>query len=79
MDIVGHKCIIMYCLGATAFSDAYFGEGKGTIHFDFIKCSNSDQSLIECVMGKNATSTHITDVGVKCTPGNFHKNIFCFS
>ena len=54
-----------------ALSSAYFGEGSGSTHINFIKCSSSDKTLTECVTKSNGKSNHSLDAGVKCQPGTF--------
>ena len=53
--------------GASSHSGAYFGEGSGTIHLTFVKCSGLEYDIADCVT-KNGSS-HSLDVGVKCLPG----------
>ena len=63
-----------FTTGATAHSDAYFGEGSGPIHLDFVKCSGSEYNLTECEIRNDRDSTsHSFDVGVKCQPGRVYK------
>ena len=51
-------------------SNAYFGEGEGSIHLDSVECSGLENRLIECGMNYSDNSTsHSLDVGVKCQPG----------
>nr|XP_014343396.1 PREDICTED: neurotrypsin-like isoform X1 [Latimeria chalumnae] len=47
---------------------AYFGEGKGPIHLDNVKCSGSENLLEECVKRDNGTHNcwHSEDAGVIC-------------
>ena len=54
-------------LGASGYTGAYFGQGKGPIHFDHIVCSGMEYNLTECETGKaTRQSSHDEDVGVKC-------------
>ena len=62
-----HVC--SHLLGATAHSDAYFGEGSGLIHLTFVKCFGSEYNVTECEMQNSISSSHSLDVGVKCQPG----------
>ena len=60
----------LFHAGATSHSGAYFGEGKGTIHWDSVQCSGSEYSLTDCDAENTGTRTsHSFDVGVKCQPG----------
>ena len=59
-----------YYSGATAHSNAYFGEGQGKIHLDSVKCSGSEYIVTDCEIDNSGTSSsHSLDVGVKCQPG----------
>ena len=68
-----HACMIFcatFTTGATAHTDAYFGEGSGPIHLDFVQCSGSEYNLTECEIRNDRDRTsHSFDVGVKCQPG----------
>ena len=66
--------------GARAYSNAYFGEGQGSINLDSVQCSGSEYNLTECVIGSSGSGTsHSMDVGVKCQPGMYNEAqaIFC--
>ena len=57
--------------GATAQSDAFFGEGSGLIHLTFVMCSGSEYDVTECeTQNIESSSSHSLDVGVKCQPGD---------
>ena len=59
-----------FLLGAISQVHAYFGEGSGAVHFDYVQCSGSEYGLTNCNTAKNVISTnHTEDVGVKCQPG----------
>ena len=63
-----HLCFLH--TGATAHSDAYFGEGSGLMHLSDVKCSGLEYDVTECEtqnVGNN--SSHSLDVGVRCQPG----------
>ena len=62
-----HNFACLFHAGATAHSGAYFGEGRGTIHWNSVECSGSEYSLIDC--DAENTGTRSLDVGVKCQPG----------
>ena len=56
--------------GATAHSEAYFGEGSGPVNLDFVQCSGSEYILTDCELENTGIrSSHALDVGVKCQPG----------
>lgn len=47
---------------------AYFGEGKGPIHVDNVKCTGVERSLADCIkqdIGKH-NCRHSEDAGVIC-------------
>lgn len=47
---------------------AYFGEGKGPIHVDNVKCTGNERSLADCIkedIGKH-NCRHSEDAGVIC-------------
>ena len=54
-----------------ALSGAYFGEGSGTVHLNYIRCYGTEYNLIECETA-NITGliSHFQEVGVICQPGN---------
>ena len=62
-----------YSTGATAHSNAYFGEGSGLVHLDSVQCSGLEYSLTDCeTMNSGIESSHSLDVGVKCEPGMYY-------
>jgi serine protease 12 (motopsin) len=47
---------------------AYFGEGKGPIHMDNVKCTGNEKALADCVkqdIGRH-NCRHSEDAGVIC-------------
>ncbi|XP_053559567.1 neurotrypsin isoform X2 [Bombina bombina] len=53
---------------AKARTMAYFGEGRGPIHVDNVKCSGNERSLVDCIkqdIGKH-NCRHSEDAGVIC-------------
>lgn len=53
---------------ARARTMAYFGEGKGPIHVDNVKCTGNERSLAECIkqdIGRH-NCRHSEDAGVIC-------------
>eukprot|EP00075_Anas_platyrhynchos_P023336 XP_027312589.1 neurotrypsin isoform X1 [Anas platyrhynchos] len=67
---------------ARARTMAYFGEGKGPIHADNVKCTGNERSLVDCIKQDIGTHNcrHSEDAGVICdhpgkkTPGNSNKD-----
>lgn len=49
---------------------AYFGEGRGTIWFDDVQCSGTEESLYDCPKSKPSVNNcrPTEDAGVECTP-----------
>ena len=68
-----HSLCFLYT-GATAHSDAYFGEGSGLIHMTSVRCSGSEYDIAECeTENVGINFNHSLDVGVKCQPGLLKK------
>ena len=68
---------VSFATGATAHIGAYFGEGSGPIHLDFVQCSGSEYNLTECeIRNDRVRTSHSFDVGVKCQPGSCGVNKF---
>lgn len=71
---------------ARARTMAYFGEGKGPIHVDNVKCTGSERSLADCIKQDIGTHNcrHSEDAGVICdhlgkkVPGNSNKGEVLF-
>ena len=71
--------IIIYChtnilfhlnLDATAFSNAYFGQGIIPIVLDNVGCSGSESQLIHCPYDPGTSDcSHSDDAGVRCQAG----------
>ncbi|KAM7053366.1 neurotrypsin [Acridotheres tristis] len=67
---------------ARARTMAYFGEGKGPIHVDNVKCTGHERSLADCIKQDIGTHNcrHSEDAGVICdhlskkVPGNSNKD-----
>ncbi|XP_068961008.1 neurotrypsin isoform X3 [Petaurus breviceps papuanus] len=53
---------------ARARTMAYFGEGKGPIHADNVKCTGSERNLVDCIKQDIGTHNcrHSEDAGVIC-------------
>ena len=58
--------------GGRAYSNAYFGVGRGPIFLDDVQCTSSASQLLECpsrpILSHNCR--HVYDAGVGCE-GNF--------
>ena len=54
------------CIGALAFSSAYFGSGSGPILLDDVNCIGTENSLLNCGYTSNHNCHHSEDVGVRC-------------
>ena len=69
-DNAKHKTRLYYILsitGALQQTEAYFGEGSGPIHLDYVVCSGTEYNLTDCQIGnRTRQSSHSEDVGVKC-------------
>ena len=55
-------------IGAVAFSNAYFGQGAGPIHYDNVHCTGSELFLQSCNHLNQSNCGHSDDAGVRC-PG----------
>ena len=55
--------------GATPYSNAYFGQGSGSIILDNVTCTGSELTLDSCShlgIGVTKSCSHSEDVGVRC-------------
>ena len=53
--------------GATAYTNAYFGQGSGPIFMDSVSCGSSDTALLACSYDPNTSeNNHGKDAGVRC-------------
>ena len=63
--------------GATAYSDAFYGQGNGPIYFSNFLCSGTENSIFNCTNGglnQNIVGVcrgHMDDAGVRCAQGIF--------
>ena len=62
----------------TSYSNAYFGQGSGSILLDNVTCTGSESTLDECgYLGGNTRScSHSKDAGVRCYPPGY--NIYSY-
>ena len=63
---------------ATAYSNAYFGQGSGPILLDNVTCTRSESTLASCGhLGFNNTRScsHFEDAGVRCDPEGYNMYI----
>ena len=67
--------ICFYLAGATAFPDAFFGQGSGPIYFDDFMCRGTESNLLNCTNGGLNTIDgcrgHLDDAGVRCAEGMY--------
>ena len=57
----------MFPTDATAFYNAHFGRGSGAIVLDDVRCTGTEDSLVECPFDRStADCTHSEDAGVRC-------------
>ena len=58
----------LYSTDAVSYSNAYFGEGTGTIELDDVSCDGSESTLLSCTHSTIGYSDchHYEDAGVKC-------------
>ena len=59
---------LFYFVDAIGYSNAYFGEGTGTIELDNVDCWGGESTLLDCSHSTIGTSdcSHSEDAGVKC-------------
>ena len=61
--------ILLIYIGAIPTTNAYFGEGSGSILLDNVQCTGNEASIFSCThnaIGSNDCS-HGEDAGVVCT------------
>ena len=63
--------LYIYCVGATYYSNAHFGQGSGPILLDNVGCSGGETRLLDCAnyggVGLYSSScSHDDDAGVRC-------------
>ena len=65
---------------ATAYNNAYFGQGSGSVSLDNVTCTGSESTLAKCGhlgVGNTRSCSHSEDAGVRCYPPgyNTYRNI----
>ena len=61
------SCVHILQSGATAYTSARFGAGAGPIVMDDVRCTATENRLIECPFTFNHNCVHSEDAGVRCT------------
>ena len=51
---------------ATAYSNAYFGQGNGSVVLDDVTCVGNESRLVGCQYTANNDCTHSEDAGISC-------------
>ena len=61
--------------GAAVYYGAYFGQGTGPFHIQYIGCRGSESDLLQCSRGTYPyCSNHVGDAGVRCA-GNIDSQL----
>ena len=55
-----------YCIGTRTYYGASYGRGRGPIHLDDVRCTGSEQRLIDCSYNGGLDCSHAEDVSVYC-------------
>ena len=56
-----------FTTAATAYSNAFYGQGTGPILMDNVACTGSESGLINCAFDNNTGDCrHSEDAGVRC-------------
>ena len=56
----------MLLTDATAFGSARFGQGRGPIVMDDVRCSGQETSIMNCTFSSNHNCAHSEDAGIRC-------------
>ena len=65
-----YESYLVCIIDATAFSNAYFGQGSLPILLDDVSCLGSESQLLDCSYDSNTGDcSHSEDAGVSCQTG----------
>ena len=56
------------CIGAIAYSRAFFGQGTDPILLDDVACIGTESRLLDCTYNSIDNCAHSEDAGVTCQP-----------
>ena len=57
----------MFPTDATAYYNAHFGRGSGAIVLDDVRCTGTEDNLVDCPFDRSTVDcTHSDDAGVRC-------------
>ena len=64
-----------FTVGAIAYNSAYFGEGTGEIYLDNLRCTGTEDSLLDCQSNGFGihNCAHSEDAGVFCPASKCYK------
>ena len=75
---INYFTLIHHILAGKAYSNAYFGQGTGSIYLDYVQCSSSNAELLQCysepILQVSSTCGHDDDAGVGCEGKTFSNN-----
>ena len=60
------KLSLIAFTGSTAFSNANFGQGSGSIFLDDVRCTGDELFLVNCTYTPFHNCQHSEDAGVSC-------------
>ena len=68
--LVERTAMIIHCMvsDAQAFSNAFYGQGRGSIYLDNVQCSGSELDLFDCPGDNTPSCTQADAAGVRCNP-----------
>lgn len=70
---------IIVPIDAIARTNAYYGQGSGSIHIDDIACTGTETRLIDCNYDSNTNDcSHSQDAGVQCVVTSEFRHKFGF-
>jgi len=55
-----------YTADATAYPNAYFGQGNGSIVLDDVACVGNETRLVDCQFTATHNCVHSEDAGASC-------------